>query len=462
MEFDQDFDDVRYFHSFFGIFDKQEDALTKANVKGGVLPIFAQDHVFEHKGERNVTGTKKYITASYSQFWLYYSSLPTSEKCIYEILDPRIRSHLHVDAEFETEYNKDISYEKMDEELRGELMLYLKEMKYIESESECEVIILESSSKKKFSMHYIIKIKGKVFKNNFHCGAFMRNFSIYIESKYGNPEENKFYVRTIKSDSQKRKRDIIQFVADLKIYTTYRVFRILGSSKAADPSRVLYMKGEPPFENEGQKEIDINMNKLVNSFIQYSKHTDITIECKELDGTEPLTGYSNKRAKIGPIKTTLQIKPMVKEETYSSSIPDYLKPLNKMIQAFLKEKFKKDVDFHCKVFTYFKEKGKCMITTRCSYCLLKLSSEPETGGLHGSTSATKNHVYYIIDLVNNIFYQKCHSENWYCVGKNSDHFPIPEEYRDITKKYSEENQMNYQSDHVIDSFLEIFSAYVKI
>lgn len=65
-----------------------------------------------------------------------------------------------------------------------------------------EIVILDSSKPSKFSKHCIIKIPGVMFKNNYYCGAFIRQFQVHIIEKYGSKDVNPYFVYADTPSSQ--------------------------------------------------------------------------------------------------------------------------------------------------------------------------------------------------------------------------------------------------------------------
>jgi hypothetical protein len=80
------------------------------------------------------------------------------------------------------------------------------------------IIILNSSSKSKFSRHIIVKYDDWMFANNYICGALIRNFVLHL--------------KRVLPESFIGDKSII----DVGIYTRNRDFRLVGSCKKTNSS----------------------------------------------------------------------------------------------------------------------------------------------------------------------------------------------------------------------------------
>lgn len=201
------------------------------------LPMFSIDKCDKQ--------AKKWYTATgYDDWWRFYSKIPPKNRYAYEVVLPELECHFYVDAEVGLEKNEETLefFEDLFKELIQELKLFMK-MWYIAPQKNLDnmkVIILDSSKPTKFSKHTIFKIPECMFKNNYYCGAFIRQFHSYILKKYGPMESNKFYIYC---DNQS---EFKQFIIDLGVYTKGRDFRLLGSRKrVSNEHRWLWMEGNP-------------------------------------------------------------------------------------------------------------------------------------------------------------------------------------------------------------------------
>jgi hypothetical protein len=296
-----------------------------------MLPIFACDKEYNLslslEEKKKLRGKKKFIVASYTAFANHLLKSQELKRNFYETILSDLPCNLHIDAEFHLGANKDYilksfasfittsndnnnnndnkdGIEKEIKWIEDQVFSIIKEMmiekKYIiDGEKDLEILILESSDSKKFSRHYILKMKNHktnqvvAFKNNLHCGAFMRQLESCIIKKFGQDlKQNPFYFwkegeEKFEFNPSKINKD---FFCDLTIYNSNRQYRTLGSIKY----------GEQDYENRSLKYFvygkDINDNNnnfelsKENLFKTLVEKIDLPVQlvqCMELEGIEP-------------------------------------------------------------------------------------------------------------------------------------------------------------------------------
>jgi hypothetical protein len=227
-----------------------KDAIEVSHKYGG-LPIYACDKVSK------TLGAKVFYTGSYDQFWSMYNSIPSSERCFYETILPENPCHLYIDMEGDINPNLEINYVDLSLELLNELTDFIAmfskslEGDLIIKKEDIVLVELDSSSDKKFSKHYIVKIKNNaqedgyiMFYNNFHCGALMRRFQKYIVQMHGGVDNNKFFHD---HTSQRTEINVKNFLIDMGVYTLRRQFRLIGSAKRTQASkrREIWIPNQP-------------------------------------------------------------------------------------------------------------------------------------------------------------------------------------------------------------------------
>lgn len=241
------------------------------------LPIFGYD-VAPGAGAAT-TGAKKFVAASYDAFYAHYAQLPPQQRFYYELLQEGLPCHLHVDAEFKRKFNPQA---KSDAEIHGLFCSEITEM--LRGEGEVRVLSLDASNERKFSRHYIIKVVGRCFANNYHCGAFMRRFCNRMIEKYGAPKENNpfFFLDEQKVRMEEATTERVMFFCDLAVYTRNRQFRIYGSTKRAGEYRPLLLMGE-------EKTEELRREKFEDLLIQRVTLEEVrrAIMTREPDGTAP-------------------------------------------------------------------------------------------------------------------------------------------------------------------------------
>ena len=121
---------------------------------------------------------------SYQTFWKHYGKItrPTGHyhatsstqfrilPFAYEVIIEDLPLNLYVDIEGSKETNPDIDIPLLFLDLLEELKFFLSEMDLAPNQnvSELSMIIMDSSTNKKFSKHLMIKIPECLFKNNYN------------------------------------------------------------------------------------------------------------------------------------------------------------------------------------------------------------------------------------------------------------------------------------------------------
>lgn len=426
----------RNFNSVYKNFGLIKDAVMLSD-KNGNVPIFSFD-----KENSKMKGAKSFYVSGYERFWDEYRALPIAERCFYETLLPDQLSHLYADVEGCILTNPNVDFSAIYKVLIDEMLQFLKDTVFSESHYHrssvvdssipggynIRIIELDSSTPKKFSKHCIIKIENCYFRNNYHCGAFMRQFQKYIFGKYGAPTTgtNQFYIWEEK-ETEFTNHSKKVFFLDLGVYTLRRQFRLLGSSKRVTPRSPLCIPGKNTLEKRD----------FFDCLIQYIQDpTKITnvFSVKEPDGSEPfscslrtyddlgnptsiasnqtarmpiskgqgtISGQSQKRFILTPNANT----PMLINEkctTSTSSGSFYSRGLPISLQDHIKNYIKRVYDYEITSYTINGQKIK--LETYDTRCLYKLK-------MTGITNHKSNHVYFIIDALTKQFSQGCYDED---------------------------------------------------
>lgn len=293
-----------------------KDAIEISEKHGG-LPIYACD-----KPSKTV-GAKVFYTGSYDQFWTMYHSMSREDRCFYETILPEQPCHLYLDMEGDIEEGdimenmKMNDYVELSQDLLNELIdfiiIFCKDILIHIKKEDFRIIELDSSSEKKFSKHYIIKIKDGssnnenyiMFYNNFHCGALMRRFQKNIVQLYGGIDNNKYFHN---HTSQRTENCIKTFLIDMGVYTLRRQFRLIGSAKRtqANKRREIWVTNKP---KELTKEL------FLDCLIQY-----IPTNLSELKNNGMGSGVSASDQKVIHL---LKITELNGSEAMSSSLKSF-------------------------------------------------------------------------------------------------------------------------------------------
>lgn len=220
----------------------------EASNKQGRLPVFSLD-LPEYDNNSN-PGAKCFVTAGYEAFWREYTHTPPHDRCFYEIVLHDQPCHLYVDVDMDRTLNPEVDTERerwMQTEFLAECRTCILELGMVSSTNDIRVVTLDSSKDGKLSKHFIIKLSKACFTNNYHCGAFVRRIRNRLLRKHGMPiEKNPFFVWKREKDRKNPGNtvQVLDFYADLAVYTQRRNWRLYGSTKRSGAYRPLFVEGE--------------------------------------------------------------------------------------------------------------------------------------------------------------------------------------------------------------------------
>ena len=191
-------------------FRKQDDAIKFSQLDPD-LSVFSQE--VSCKGER------RFLVCAKETFWILYQS--QEAKHFYEVIPRDTPCKLYFDLEFMTALNPSKNGHLMTERLISLVNQHLQDYFGCSSFTE-DVLILESSNEKKFSIHLIFN--KAIFKNNEACGAFVKTFANHLSI------EDKTFLTVENSDNEQ-----ISFI-DSSVYSKNRNFRLFLSRKYGKPT----------------------------------------------------------------------------------------------------------------------------------------------------------------------------------------------------------------------------------
>lgn len=371
------------------------------------LPMFSVD-------KSDDVAKKWYIVCGYEDWWKFYSNTDRKYRYAYEVVLPEMECHLYVDAEasLKTNDNSVEYYNELFQDLLVELRYFMRKWFIAPSKNlnNTKIVVLDSSKPTKFSKHCIIKIPEAKFKNNYYCGAFVRQFHLYILEKYGNGETNKFYVNCDKKDDESG--EFKQFIIDLGVYTKGRDFRLLGSRKrVSTEKRWLWI--------EGKDEI-LTKEDFFDSLIQYQPHDQkikylISNVPDTLNNGVPLSSslrtVSPKGTTPGQtIRANINSEGFVTSYGYDLATPykkqKTVQPSEELIQRLVQYIYDK---FKIKATKVSVQNGTIIFNTMCRSCLIKRYITKNKKAEH-----SKNMIFFIINPRDGSIYQSCFN-NTYCV-----------------------------------------------
>lgn len=176
-----------------------------------------------------------FVNATEKEFWDNY--MVSGPRNNYEKIKLGKECHLFLDIDkYETQY-PGVDIEEIWKDVKDKIECVFINILNIERHR-LHFIKLESHSKKKKSLHVIVKVDGTIFKNLIHCGIFVHN----LKGEVMYPD-----------------------VIDTSIYTKNRNFRMLGCSKAGQNRQLV---GDKPFSYEYWLETLIQPLKWEGSSIE--------------------------------------------------------------------------------------------------------------------------------------------------------------------------------------------------
>ncbi|KAM7227315.1 hypothetical protein CapIbe_021728 [Capra ibex] len=117
-------------------------------------------------------GQRIYLVTTYAQLWFYYKSRRNLLHC-YEVIPENAVCKLYFDLEFNKLANPGADGKKMVALLIEHVCKALQEFYTVHCSAE-DVLNLDSSTEEKFSRHLIFQLRDVAFKDNIHVGNFVR------------------------------------------------------------------------------------------------------------------------------------------------------------------------------------------------------------------------------------------------------------------------------------------------
>lgn len=415
--------------------DKQLLEQTKRYHRKIHVPIFAIDH-YNSKGKM----VKKFVVCSYERLWNIYSRMPIYQRHYYETIREGEPTFLFFDLEFEYKNNPEADGKKLHEAFKEEVILLLLELKIAPCREDIKVTVLTSDTPTKFSKHHKWEVKGKIFKNMYHCGAFSRRLFDRLIKKYGEIDVNPFMLW---KDNQVDFTLIDQkrCFMDRGVYTLNRFFRIAGSSKKNKPQYILQLEDARGVTRIEDKEL------FFSTLVQRHDDSLELTECLETDNSEPvsLAVKTDKPAKIQKARKSTLL-PVARGDVLYDAYVDMVRDRIRINSG------EEACQISIKIIPAKFDPLKLIGATQCHYCLFKSQSQGKEkatvqhGEDHGTTG---NHIYFVIDPITRTYYQKCHSVD--CVGKKSVPYPFPQAVLDaILHDESKRDQVWIEDSHIND------------
>ncbi|XP_011301304.1 DNA-directed primase/polymerase protein [Fopius arisanus] len=376
---------------------KQADALEAArehSTRQDPLCTFVyQDHYNE--------GRRMFIVAHPEVYWHSFIRQKPERRCTYEVIAEGAPCWLYLDLEFQTSLNSDSNGPSMTKTLLEIICAFLK--KYWDLQyTDKNVLNLDSSTRTKFSRHLIFCTKNVAFKHNIHAGRFIKSIISEIE-EYVASNGSAFHevlsffplkdLAALFVETGKKKTIFV----DTMVYTKNRHFRIFKATKWGKLSHLEVSTDctYEPTDQRKDKMLSIFLDSLISFFPDNSTLTllefnhDSSIDIKKFP-----RGLSQNHRFLTQNNATMTESPY----------PTIDKFIGKLVHPG-----------HIRCSIYF-EDSKTVI-----YEILGNRFCANINRHHKS-----NNIYFVVDLKEKIYYQKCHDEED-CPGFRSNFMPLPVE-----------------------------------
>ncbi|XP_047672493.1 DNA-directed primase/polymerase protein [Tachysurus fulvidraco] len=375
-------------------------------------------HVFALEKESTGAGQRIYLVTSYSELWHYYSSHRQSLMHCYEVIPDGAVCKLYFDLEFDVASNKHMDGTKMVASLIQYVCVKLEKV-YGLKYSARDVLNLDSSTAEKFSRHLIFILSDCAFKDNRHVGSFIHhilkpalkhlhkgseNSPENVDEASNGPqskrmkhedEEDLSFLIVKGKDGQK------QLFVDLGVYTKNRNFRLYKSSKlgknaafsVAEDNEFIPVSNKHTTEEERIflasliTNVSFTSQRILthNAPETTSKETQRSAQCRGTHGTEL----------AGKLQTS---------------------PYKELDDFVLKVVHKDGVQGSIRHWTYFLSEQLLV------YDIGKFRWCSNVGRFHKS-----NNIIIIVDLKEEVWYQRCHDPECRRLNYRSSSYPLPQE-----------------------------------
>ncbi|XP_034860149.1 DNA-directed primase/polymerase protein isoform X3 [Mirounga leonina] len=393
-------------------------------------------------------GRRIYLVTTYAQLWFYYKSRKNLLHC-YEVIPENAVCKLYFDLEFNKLANPEADGKKMVALLIEHVCKALQELYRVNCSAE-DVFNLDSSTDEKFSRHLIFQLHDVAFKDNIHVGNFVRKilqpafhliasedddsisestghgFSHFPETpiKQGisfskmSSDKDREESRTQNSKEWERLGSAEQsspdlsflvvknnvgekhLFVDLGVYTRNRNFRLYKSSKIGKQV-ALEIAEDNKFFPKRSKNISEENQYFLSSLVSNVRFSD-TLRILTCDTSQ------NKQKRVDYSNST---------NTKAENIEGFhCSPYPEIDQFVLSLVNKNGIKGGIRHWSYFFPE-ELLVYDICKYRWCE-----NIGRAHKS-----NNIMILIDLKNEVWYQKCHDPVCKAENFKSDCFPLPAE-----------------------------------
>lgn len=375
-------------------------------------------------------GQRIYLVTSYAQLWFYYKSRKTLLHC-YEVIPENAVCKLYFDLEFNKLANPGADGKRMVALLIEHVCKALEELYNVHCSAE-DVFNLDSSTEEKFSRHLIFQLHDAAFKDNIHVGNFVRKILqpalhlITQEDEDKIPEEmgheaSCFSDVPLEQETSeawetpelpKQHSPDLSFLVvkngigekclfvDLGVYTRNRNFRLYQSSKMGK-CVALEVAEDNRFIPEQSKDISEENQYFLSSLVSNVRFSDSLriLTCDTSQTKRKRAEYFNSTGASAKSIEGFQCSPYPEVDQFVISLVN-----------------KHAIKGGIRRWNYFFPE-ELLVYDICKYRWCENIGRP-----HKS-----NNIMILVDLKNEVWYQKCHDPVCKAQNFKSNCFPLPTE-----------------------------------
>uniref|UniRef100_F6WJQ1 DNA-directed primase/polymerase protein n=1 Tax=Ornithorhynchus anatinus TaxID=9258 RepID=F6WJQ1_ORNAN len=366
-------------------------------------------------------GHRIYLVTTYSELWHYYKARKNKKFLMhcYEVIPENTVCKLYFDLEFDKAANPGADGPKMVAQLIEHVSRALQESFGVPCSAE-DVLNLDSSTDEKFSRHLIFQLRDVAFKDNVHVGRFVRAAlrpappPLEEQPRAGTPagpapSSSAGDVAEEPGPSGQGGRDLSRFLVDgkaggqqlfvdLGVYTRNRNFRLYKSSKRGK-SVTLEVAEDNRFFPTQPKNVSEEERYFLSSLVSNIRFSE-TLRVLTCDPPEDKERKTPHRTSSGPPAATVG-------GSCASPYPE----LDEFVLSLVD---KGGVKGGIRRWNYFfPEELLVYDISRYRWCA-------NVGRAHKS-----NNIMILVDLKNEIWYQKCHDPVCRAENFKSEGSPLP-------------------------------------
>lgn len=417
--------------SIWKLFPRQSLAINFANSCKEDVHVFALE-------KEQAVGQRTYLVTSYIELWHYYKTYRQSLMHCYEVIPEGAVCKLYFDLEFHQPSNRGRDGKAMVASLIQFLCEKLKE-EYGILCTEKDVLNLDSSTEEKFSRHLIFQLPNAAFKDNIHAGQFIHAILQPLLSTQNKVKEFQIDAEDVAADSvnngsscivpveqspeegggrspqaKRRKQEagdhsflVVQnkegqdcsFV-DLGVYSKNRNFRLYKSSKVGK-NAAFTVADDNKFVGKPGKNVSVEECLFLSSLI-----SNVSFTGQRILRWDTMDKKDSKNATLSAQQSTLNT---------SDCLGGYQCSPHQDVDNFVLTIVKKDgIQGAIRRWNYFVSEHLLV------FDILKYRWCQNVGRFHKS-----NNIMIIVDLKEEVWYQKCHDPA--CKNFRSLSYPLPQD-----------------------------------